>query len=108
MFLCLVKQSKPDIVNMTQELPKIINGANQTTFLNMYQVIKNVLAMRSLALKLEPKGCEKKSWDTVCFSFSDYSEDSVTRRNIIGFILYVLGVPVSLQLKAQRSSSETE
>ena len=48
----------------------------------------------------------------VCFSDSNYAGYLVSRRNISGFILYVLGVPVSWQSKAQKSvtlsSSEAE
>ena len=39
----------------------------------------------------------------ICFSDSNYEGNSVIRRNVSGFVLYVLGVPVARQPKAQRS-----
>ena len=46
------------------------------------------------------------------FQQSNYAEDTVTRRSVSRFILYVLGIPVPWWLKAQRrmtlSSAEDE
>ena len=54
---------------------------------------------------METKESKKDPWDIVCFSDSDYAGDPVTRRSISGFVLYVLGVHVPWQLKAQRTMS---
>ena len=65
----------------------------------------------------EEKVEKKKLWactisSIVCFSNSNYAGDPVSRQSISGFILYVLGVPVSWQSKLQKrvslSSSEAE
>ena len=61
----------------------------------MHWVIKYVLDTRSFVLKLEPKGSEEKPWEIVCFSSSDYDGGLVTRISVSGFVLCVLGVPVS-------------
>ena len=64
-------------------------------------MITYVLDTKNFGLKLKQTGNVNKPWEIVCFSDSDYAGDLVSRRSIIGFILYVLGVPVSWQLKAQ-------
>ena len=46
---------------------------------------------------------EVRNWEINCFSNSDYSGDLVTRRSKRSFVLCALDVPVSWQLKAQRS-----
>ena len=53
-----MKHLKPNITNATQELSKVMDGANQAVFFKMHQIIRYVLDTRSLGLKLEPK--EKK------------------------------------------------
>ena len=40
MLLYLVKHLRPNIANMTQELLKVMDGANQAAFLEIYQAIK--------------------------------------------------------------------
>ena len=39
----------------------------------------------------------------MCFCKSNYAGDPISRRNASGFMLYVLGVPVSWQSKVKRS-----
>ena len=57
-------------------------------------------------------GNSNEPWEIVCFSNSNYEGDLVSRQSISGFILYVLGIPVSWRLKSQKSvslsSSEAE
>ena len=66
-----------------------------------------VLDTRSPGLKLELNRSKKEF-----FNINDYVEDAVAGRSISGFVLYVLGLPLSKQSKVQRSvtllSSETE
>ena len=45
----------------------------------------------------------EKSLGFFCFNDCDYAGDPITRISVIGFVLYVLGVPVSWQSKAQRN-----
>ena len=70
-------------------------------------MIKYVIAMNDLGLKIEPMGNSNKTWDIVCFSNSNYAGDTIRRQSISGFILYALGVPVSWQLKLQKSVSHS-
>ena len=79
-----------------------MDGANHTAF-KMHQVINYVLNIRSPRWKLEPKGSKKKPWSIFLFSICDFSGDTVTRRNVNGFILYVLVMSFSWQSKGKRS-----
>ena len=100
-LLYLMKYSRPNIAKSTWELSNIIDGANQTVFLEIHLVITYLVNIRSMELKLESKVREKEPGNIVCFSDSDYAGDPVTWRSVSGFVMYVLGVPVSWQ--AQRS-----
>ena len=68
--------------------------------------------MMDIGLKIEPTGNDKKSWEIIYFSNSDYTGEPISKRIIMGFILYVLSILVSCQSKYQTrmslSSSETE
>ena len=93
---------RPSIANVTEDLLKVKNGANTAAFCELLCVICYVLDTKNLGIKLEPSGNANEPWDIACFSDSDYAWDPVdyawdpvSRRNISGFILYVLGVPVS-------------
>ena len=112
MPLYLVKYSRSDISNVTWEWSKIMDGSKQAAFLGMNSLSKYLLNTRSPWLKKEPKGSEKEPLENVCFSDNSYAGYPVICRSESGFVLYVLGVPVSWQSKAQRSvtlsSSEAE
>ena len=95
MILYLVKNSKLKIVNTTQELLKVMNGASQTVSLEMHQAIMYVLNTRHLGLKWKPKGKEKKHWEMFCFKNSDYHGDIVTRIIISRIVVHVLALPIS-------------
>ena len=90
---------------MTRELLKANDGANPAAFKELLCGIKHVVDIKHLGLKIEPMGNANKPWEIVCFTSSDYAGDPVSRRSISGFILYVLGVPVSWQSKFQKSMS---
>ena len=51
-MLCLIKHSKPDITNVTRELSKMNDGANQAAFFEMQHVIMYMLDTRNFGLKL--------------------------------------------------------
>ena len=61
--------------------------------------------MKMLGLKIEPMGISNEPWEVVCFSDSNYARDPVSRWNISGFILYVIGILVSWWSKSQKSIS---
>ena len=112
MLLYLVKHSHPDIANMTRELSKANDGMKPATYKELLWVIKYVIHMEKLGLKIEPMENSNEPREIVCFSDSNYAGDPVSRQSISGFILYVLGVPISWQSKLQKSvslsSSEAE
>ena len=112
MLLYLVKHLWPDITNATRERSKANDSANPAAYKEFPCVIKHVLDITNLGLKIEPTGKVNNPWDIVCFSDNNYAGDVVSRRSIIGFILYAQGVSVSWQSKSHQSvslsSSEVE
>ena len=96
-LLFLVKHSRPDFINTTMELSKGNNGANPRPLKNWYMWLSKFWTQR------KPTRDTNKSREIVCFCDSDYVGDLISRRSISGFVLYVLGVPVSWQSKAQKS-----
>ena len=90
-----MKHSHPNLANITRELSKANDGANPVAYKELLCVIKYVIDTKNPGLKIEPTGNSNKPCDIVCFSNSDYAGDLVSRQSISGFVLYVLGVPVS-------------
>ena len=66
-------------------------------------MIKCVIDAKNFVLKLGPFGKKKEPWEIVCLSDNNYARDPISRRSVSGFMLYVLSVPVSWQLKVKRS-----
>jgi hypothetical protein len=113
MLLYLVKHSRPDIANAVRELSKALDGTSIAAYKELMRVLKYVLDTKRLSLKMEPKKEKNETeWSIVAFSDSDYAGDSETRVSIAGFILYLMGVPISWKSKGQKgvtlSSSEAE
>ena len=113
MLLYLVKHSRPDISNAVRELSKALDGTSAAAYKELMRVLKYVMDTKHLSLKMEPKmDKEGTGWSIVAFSDSDYAGDSETRISVAGFILYLLGVPISWKSKGQKgvtlSSSEAE
>ena len=75
-------------------------------------MIKYVYEAKNLGLKIEPTGNPNEPWEFICFSNSDYAGYPESRRSISGFIVHVLGIPISWRSKLQKSvslsSSEAE
>jgi hypothetical protein len=112
-LLYLVKHSRPDIANAVRELSKALDGTSPAAYKELMRVLKYVMDTRRLSLKMKPEKENKETgWSMVAFSDSDYAGDSETRISIAGFILYLLGVPISWKSKGQKgvtlSSSEAE
>jgi Reverse transcriptase (RNA-dependent DNA polymerase) len=113
MLLYLVKHSRPDIANAVRELSKALDGTSPAAYKELLRVLKYVLDTKNLSLKLQPKKEEGKTyWNIVAYSDSDFAGDNETRISIAGFILYLMGVPISWKSKGQKSvtlsSSEAE
>ena len=112
MLLYLVKHSRPDISNAVRELTKALSGPSLSAYKELLRVLKYVIDTKYLALKVEPIMSEEGLWSIVAFSDSDFAGDKETRISIAGFVLYLMGVPISWRSKGQKSvtlsSSEAE
>mmetsp|Transcript_11623 Transcript_11623/g.16576 ORF Transcript_11623/g.16576 Transcript_11623/m.16576 type:complete len:154 (-) Transcript_11623:47-508(-) len=102
MLLHLVKHSRPDIANSVRELSKVIDRPTIGGMKEMMRVIKHVLDTENKGLSIKPTKGQKK-WILHMYSDSDFAGDKERRISIAGFILYVLGVPVSWRSKGERS-----
>jgi hypothetical protein len=102
MLLYLVKHSRPDIANAVIELSKSVDGATYASLKEMRRIIKFVLDTKEWGLKIKPKP-EGQDWYIVVFCDSDYAGDKEKQISVTGFIVYLLGVPISWKSKAQRS-----
>ena len=83
-----------ELAIVTRELSKANDHANPAAYKEMLCVIKYAIDTKNLGLKIKSTGNSNKPWEIVCFSDSDYAGDPVSRHSS-GFVLYVLGVPVS-------------
>ena len=110
MLLYLVKHSRPDIANAVRELSKCLSGPNEAAYKEMLRVIKYVLDTPTRGLKIQPVNVEK--WIILLYTDSDWAGDKDTRKSVSGYMLFVNGVLVCWQSKAQPvvslSSSEAE
>ena len=74
--------------------------------------MKHVIDTKALVLKLYPLVTEDDLWDLIVFSDSNFAGDKETRISVAGFILYLMGVPISWRSKGMKSvtlsSSEAE
>ena len=101
-YYILVKHSRPDIANAVRELSKALDGTSPAAYKELLRVTKYVMDTKTLSLKLQPRKEDETKWSIVAFSDSDYAGDSETRISIAGFILYLMGVPISWRSKGQR------
>jgi hypothetical protein len=112
MLLHLVKHSRPDIANATRELSKVMDGATEGQWKELRRLMKYVVDTKWKGLKMVPDMNKEDVWSIKGFSDSDYCADKETRRSITGFIIYLMGVPISWKSKGQRgvvlSTTEAE
>jgi hypothetical protein len=114
MLLYLVKHTRPDIANAVRELTKGLDEPSPAAYKEMLRVIKFVLDTKAWALKVAPVLEEGEViWNMVVYSDSDYAGDKETRVSVTGFVVYLLGVPISWKSKGQKpdvaqSSTEAE
>ena len=71
-------------------------GANQAVFHESHCIIEYILYTKTFGLKLEPLGKKKEPCEIVCDA-----RDPISRTDISGFMLYVLGVLVSVMKSAE-------
>ena len=105
MLFYLVKHLRPDLANATRELSNANDGENPVAYKRLLCMIKYVINTKNLGLRIKPMGNSDEPWEIVCFSIIDYHGDPMNRQHISGFIVYVLGEPVSWQSKLQKSVS---
>jgi len=113
MLLYLIKHTRPDISNAVRELTKALDAPSPAAYKEMLRVIKYTIDTKDMALKLKPVEEESDgSWTIVVYSDSDFAGDKETRVSIAGFVIYLLGVPISWKSKGMKSvtlsSSEAE
>ena len=89
-----------------------MDGASPAAFKELKRALKFVVDTKNLALRFKPKLEDDKKWRIIAYSDSDWANDKETRISVTGFILYLLGVPISWKSKSQQgvtmSSSEAE
>ena len=103
-LLWLVKHSRPDIANSVRELSKVLDGPTEAAQKEMLRGIKYVLDTKDQDLKLFPKKVnQKKAWELVCFSDSDYAGNPDSCRSVSGYVLFAMGVPIVWQSQGQKS-----
>ena len=112
MLLYLMKHSRPDIANAVRELTKVLDKPTPAALKELKRVMKFVMDTENYGLKIEPTNLEEEKWTMVGYSDSDWAGDKDTRLSVSGFIIFLLGVPISFKSKQQRSvalsSSEAE
>ena len=96
-----------------RELTKHIQKPSKASYKDLLRVIGFVLRTPDYGLRFKPKMSEDvKEWDVMLYSDSDWAGDKDTRRSTTGFIIFVLGCPVSWRSRVQKqvslSSSEAE
>ena len=101
MLLFLIKHSRPDIANCTQELSKVLDGATHSAYKEMLRVMKFVIATREWGLKFNPTFDNKGEWSLTMYTDSDYAGDKETRISVTGYILFFMGVPIIWKSKSQ-------
>ncbi len=104
MLLYLVKHLRPDIVNAVQKLTKALDAPSPAAYNEMLRVIQDTLETRDMALKIKPTEVERDgSWTIVVYCDSDFTGDKETRVSVAGFVILILGVPVSWKSNGMRS-----
>ncbi len=103
-MLYLVKHTRPDIANAVRELSKALDTPSPCAYKSMLRIVKFVLDTRSLAIRIKPIPIgEELQWEIVAFSDSDFAGDKETRISVAGFVLYLMGVPISWKSKGMKS-----
>jgi hypothetical protein len=91
----------------------VLDGTSPAAYKEVMRVLKYVMDTKNLSLRIQPKKQDRTSqWNMVAFSDSNFAGNSKTRISIAGFILFLMGVPISWRSKGQKgvtlSLSEAE
>ena len=114
-MLLWINKTRPDLSNAIRELSKVMDGATEQAMKEMMRIIKYVIDTKNVGLKIEPKIPKDNKdfkWELEIFSDSDWAGDKDNRKSISGYILFLLGVPISVKSRQQKtvslSSAEVE
>ena len=107
LILYLVRKSRPELSNAVRELSKVVDGPTKEAVSEMYRVIKFILDTKNLGLKLEPEIPKdwEFEWTLEMFSDSDWAGDKDNRKSVSGYILFLLGVPITWKSRQQKTVS---
>jgi len=97
MLLYQMKHSRPDIA--VRELDK----PTPAVLKEIKRVMKFALDTANYRLRIEPTSLDNEKWTMVRYSDSDWAGDKDIRLRVSGFVIFLLGVPISFKSKQQRS-----
>jgi hypothetical protein len=97
MLLYSTKYSQPDTSNIFQECSVTWGAYNQ-----LLRVIKFVSDTKTFGLKVQPRLYNNLGWDLKIFCDSNWAGDPETRVSMMGFIIYLLNVPICWRSKSQK------
>jgi len=97
-LLFLLKHSRPDLASPIRELSKVLDCPTEMAFKEVKRVIKFVLDMKDYGLQIKPMiDAANAAWSIMVFSDSNYVGDAKTHVSVIGFCIFLLGVPICCQ-----------
>ena len=97
-----------------RELTKVCGRATEEAMMEMKRIIKFVLDTKGIGLKFEPNNNNEtmEMWELIAYSDSDWAGDKDNRKSVSGWIIYLLGCPISHKSRQQGtvslSSAEAE
>ena len=95
-LLYLVKHTQLDIVNVLQELSKMLDCVMPLAIKELRRVIKYILDTGKCGLKIEPVRIENDDNVNIeVYCDSDFAGDRETRVSVSGYILYLCNVLVA-------------
>ena len=113
MAMFLIKHSRPDIMNATRELAKVLGKATTAAYKEMLRLIKFIVDTGKKGLKISPsEEDEKGHWKLEVFSDSDWAGNPDDRKSVGCLIVFLNDVPIAWRSRSQKvvslSSAEAE
>jgi hypothetical protein len=102
MLLYLTKYSRPNISNIYQELSKSMDSAKWGAYNELLRVIKFVIDTKTFGLRVQPKLDNNLGWDLKIFCDSNWAGNPKKRVSVMGFIIYLLNIPICWRSKSQK------
>ena len=115
-LLYLLKHSRPELCNPIRELTKAMHRPGQSHKGEMHRVIKWVIESEDIGLRMKPKITKDENgnirWILKDICDATWGSSKEDGRSVIGFILYLMDVPISWKSKTAchvtLSSAESE